>query len=114
MKKLYLASLSRRKDVIIKLSHMLVAMMTVCGRLSNDLNQGLFKIVEWSFTLLEKRDRKKIISEFWKEIRERLEEEDIREDFLVQLGVVVGGMAPQKRRKQQDKQKSDNSPKITN
>ena len=48
MKKLYLASLRRRKDGIIKLSHMLVAMMTVCGRLSNDLNQGLFKIVEWS------------------------------------------------------------------
>ena len=67
--------------------------MTVCGRLSNDLNQGLSKIVEWSFTLLEKRDRKKLISEFWKEIGERLEEGDIGEDILVQLGVLVGGRA---------------------
>jgi hypothetical protein len=72
---------------------MMVAMMTVCDRLSNDLNQGLSKILEWSFTLLEKRDRKLMIAEFWKEMGERLEEGDMGEDILVQLGVLVGGKA---------------------
>ena len=91
--KLFLASLLRRKDGIVKVSHMLVAMTTVCGRLSNDLNQGLFKILEWSFTVLEKGQRKKMIGEFWKEMGERLEEGEIVEDMLVQLGVLVGGRA---------------------
>ena len=58
-----------------------------------DLNQGLFKILEWSFTVLEKSERKKMIAEFWKEMGERLEEGDIGEDILVQLGVLVGGRA---------------------
>ena len=56
-----------------------------------DLNQGLFKVLEWSFTVLEKGDGKRMIVEFWKEAGERLEEGDIGEDIFVQLGVLVGG-----------------------
>ena len=74
--KLFLASITEKKGGIVKVSHMLVAMITVCGRLGNDLNQGLFKIFEWSFTLMEKGDRKRMIVEFWKEVVERLEEVD--------------------------------------
>ena len=91
--KLFLSTLLRRKGGIVKVSHIMVAMTTVCGRLSNDLNQGLFKILEWSFTVLEKGQRKKMIGEFWKEMGERLEEGEIVEDMLVQLGVLVGGRA---------------------
>ena len=34
-----------------------------------------------------------MIAEFWKEMGERLEEGEIGEDILVQLGVLVGGRA---------------------
>ena len=91
--KLFLADMTRRQGGIVKLAHMLVAMLAVCDRLSNDLNQGLSKILVWSFTLLEKRDRKMMIAEFWKEMGERLEEGDTGENILVQLGVLVGGKA---------------------
>ena len=91
--KLFLADITRRQGGIIKLAHVLVAMMAVCDRLSNVLNQGLSKILEWSFTLLEKRERKMMIAAFWKEVGERLEEGDMGEDILVQLGVLVGGKA---------------------
>ena len=87
--KLFLADLTKRVDGILKLSSMLVAMIAVCGRLNNDLNQGLSNILNWSFASLGKRDRRKLIAEFWKEVTERLEEGDITEDILVQLGVLV-------------------------
>ena len=86
---MFLADLTKKEDGILKLSHMLVAMIAVCGRLNNDLSQGLSKILNWTFALLGKRDRRKLIAEFWKEVTERLEEGDITEDILVQLGVLV-------------------------
>ena len=45
--------------------------------------------MNWSFALFGKRDRRKLIAEFWKEVTERAEEGDITEDILVQLGVLV-------------------------
>ena len=42
MVKLFLADLTK-EDRIVKLSNMLVGMIVVCGRLNNDLNQGLSK-----------------------------------------------------------------------
>ena len=91
--KLFLADFTRKEDGILKLSQMLVAMIAVCGRLNNDLNQGLSKILNWNFALFGKRDRRKLIAEFWKEATERLEEGDITEDILVQLGVLVSSRA---------------------
>ena len=41
--------------------------------------------MNWSFALFGKRDRRKLIAEFWKEVTERVEEGDITEDILVQL-----------------------------
>ena len=92
---MFLRDLTRREGGIVKLSHMLVAMLTVCGRLSNDLNQNgrLCSIFDWSFVILEGGDRRKIIAEFWKEVAERMEEGDIVEEILVQLGVFVSGRA---------------------
>ena len=91
--KMYLSHLPRRKGGVIKMSNMLAAMVTVCGRLKNDLQGGLWNIIEWCFTILEGNKRKKVIAEFWKEIGERLEEGDVSEDILSQLGVLVGGKA---------------------
>ena len=72
---------------------MLVSMVTVCGRLSNELSGGLFHIIQWCFIFFEKSVRKKLIVEFWKEIGERLEEGDVTEEILIQLGVLVGEKA---------------------
>ena len=91
--KLFLTNLVRRAGGFFVLSQMLVAMIAVCGRLGNQLSQGLSKIVEWSFTLLEGLERKKMIYEFWKEVGEGLEEGDIDEDILIELGVLVGARA---------------------
>ena len=91
--KLFFTNLACKKDGIVKLSQMLVAMLVVCGRLSNSIGQGIDKILDWSFVLLEGGERKKMISEFWKEMAERVEEGDLMEDILVQLGVFVGGHA---------------------
>jgi len=93
--KMYLRDLTRRKGGIVKLSHMLAAMLAVCGRLSNDLNQNprLCSILDWSFTILEGGTRMKMIAEFWKEVAEKMEEGDIVEEILVQLGVFVCGKA---------------------
>ena len=91
--KLFLTNLVRCAGGFFVLSQMLVAMIAVCGRLGNQLSQGLSKIVEWSFTLLEGLERKKMISEFWKEVGERLEEGDIDEDILIELAVLVGARA---------------------
>ena len=91
--KLFLSDLPRSKDGIKKMSHLLAAMVIVCGRFKNELKGGLFNIIEWCFTYLEKSKREKFIAEFWKEIGERLEEGDVSEDILTQLGVMIGGNA---------------------
>ena len=94
---MFLRDLTRWEGGIVKLSHMLVAMLAVCGRLSNDLNQNpkLCSILNWSFTILEGGTRMKMIAEFWKEVAEKLEEGDIVEEILVQLGLFVSGRAYQ-------------------
>ena len=93
MVKLFLAVLIKEEQGIVELSNMLVAMIVVCGRLNNLLNQGLSKILNWSFDLFEKRERKKLISEFWKEVTERLEEGGITKDILMMLGMSVSSRA---------------------
>ena len=86
--------LTRKKDGVVKLSHMLVAMMVVCGRLSNNINQGIInKILNWSVVLLEGDDKKRMFVEFRKEVAERMEEGDMVEDIIVKLGVFIGGRA---------------------
>ena len=65
---MFLVDLIRKKDGVLKLSHMLVAMMLVCGRLDNNIDQGIDKILDWSFALLEGAGRKRMILEFWKEV----------------------------------------------
>lgn len=91
--KMFLSDLLRRKGGVIKMSNLLAAMVTVCGRLQNDLKGGLCHIIEWCFTFLERSERERLIAEFWKEIGERLEEGDVTEDILSQLGVLIGGKA---------------------
>ena len=87
---MFLSLLSKKKDGITKVSHMLISMVTVCGRLSNELCGGLFQIIQWSFIFFDKSERKRLIVDFWKEIGERLEEGNLMEEILIQLGVLVG------------------------
>ena len=66
--KLFLSDLHRSKDGVKKMSNLLAAMVIVCGRLRNDLKGGLFNIIEWCFTYLEKSKREKFIAKLWKEM----------------------------------------------
>ena len=88
--KRFISDLNKRKVGVMKTAQMLVAMVFVCGRLNNELSGGMFQIVLWSFTLLKRSERKKLINEFWKEIGERVEEGYFEEELLIQLGVLVG------------------------
>ena len=89
--KMFISDLIKRKVGVMKTAHLLVAMVLVCGRFNNDLRGGVFQIVQWSFTLLKRSERKKLINEFWREIGERMEDGYFTEDLLIQLGVLVGG-----------------------
>jgi len=93
--KLFLKDLVTKKNGRIKLSQLLVAMVIVCGKLGNDINQNrkVAHIVDWSFTLLKGSWRKAMIAEFWKEVVERIEEDSMDEDVLVQLGMLMGDRA---------------------
>jgi hypothetical protein len=74
-----------------RMAEILVAMLVVCERLGNRLNQGLTNILDFVFIELSitEANKKKLISEFWREIGERLED-DIGLDIIVQLGVHLG------------------------
>jgi len=71
------------------LANILVAMVLLCGRLNNDLKQGLSNILDWAFTLPATKERQVLINEFWREATDRLEE-DFGVQILIQLGVHMG------------------------
>ena len=62
-------------------------MVSVCGKVGNKLDQGLDTILDWAFKRCIFSARKKMISLFWVEISARLEDGDMQENLLVQLGV---------------------------
>ena len=78
-----------------QLPHLLVAMVVVCGRLSDSRNtlghRGVSDILSWSFTLLVgRRERWRLYDQFWNEIGTRLQQGDLSEGILVELGVLIG------------------------
>jgi len=81
---------------------MVVSMLTVCEALGNNLNEGLVKIIDFTFSALPRTEmqRKLLISLFWRELVERLEFGDIQVgmgmEVLVQLGRHVGKQAYKK------------------
>ena len=61
-------------------SCMLAALVIVCGRLSNDIDNGLSNILTWSFQSGDVAKRSRIIEHFWKELVDRIEDGDVEED----------------------------------
>ena len=56
--------------------------------------RGLCSILEWSFTIRDRRrSRHQFIEEFWKEAEERMAEGDITGEIFVQLGVLISKRA---------------------
>ena len=62
-------------NALEKVAKMVVAMLTVCEALGNNLNEGLVKIVDLAFVSLPRteKQRRQLISLFWEELVERLE-----------------------------------------
>jgi len=75
------------KEKSSQVARLLAAMVSVCGKVGNKLDQGLDTILDWAFKRCIFSARKKMISLFWVEISARLEDGDMQENLLVQLGV---------------------------
>ena len=88
--KLYLGSLKKRIHGPIKVAHLLVSMVIVCARLSNNLDGGMGNVLSWSFGSGDADLRAMIIDELWKEFVARIEDGDVQEESLIKVGVFVG------------------------
>jgi len=75
------------KDESRRIAGLLAAMVSVCGKVGNKLEQGLDKVLDWTLTRGKPSTKERLISLFWIEISARLENGDIQENLLVQLGV---------------------------
>ena len=76
-----------------KFAHLLVALVVVCGRLSNHLNQGLDKILEWAIGLPEDEEMEEFAKELWREFSTRIQEDSVPLDTIHQFGVFITLMA---------------------
>jgi len=99
----FLTGLMREgSNALEEVAKMVVAMLTVCEALGNNLNEGLVKIVDFTFSALPhtEKQRKALINLFWGQLVERLEFGDIQVgvgmEVLVQLGCHVGKQAYKK------------------
>ena len=93
----FLRGLARERKVeqrLERIGKLLAAMLMVCDRLGNRLNQGLANILDFAFSGLigSLAQRKKLIAVFWRELGERLED-DLGLDILVQMGLHIGNKA---------------------
>merc|ERR1719234_388882 len=85
-----------------EVAKVVVAMSTVCEALGNNLNEGLVKIIDFTFSALPhtEKQRKALINCFWGQLVERLEFGDIQVgvvmEVLVQLGCHLGKQAYKK------------------
>ena len=92
--KLYLSHVISRDCQ--KFAHLLVALIVVCGRLSNHLNQGLDKILEWAIKLPEEEEMEAFAKELWREFSIRIREENVPLETITQFGVFITLKASQK------------------
>ena len=87
--KIYLTLVVDQEDGTRRLAQILVALVIVCGRLSNNLDQGLDKILEWSVSLPDYEQFEMFVQEFWTEFSRRVKEEDVSSDLITQLGCFI-------------------------
>ena len=77
----FLTGLMREGNAALEeVAKVVVAMLTVCEALGNNLNEGLVKIIDFTFSALPRTEmqRKLLISLFWRELVERLEFGDLQ------------------------------------
>ena len=87
--KIYLAYIVNQGHGMKRFATLLVALLSVCGRMSNNLNQGLDKILQWAIMLPDYEEMGLFVEEFWAEFGVRLREESIPVDIITQFGIFV-------------------------
>jgi len=87
--KIYLAYIVNRGQGMGRFAKVLVALVSICGRMSNNLNQGLDKILEWAVMLPDYEEMDHFVDEFWAEFGVRLREDSISVDMVTQFGIFV-------------------------
>ena len=77
----FLTGLMREgSSALEEVAKVVVAMLTVCEALGNSLNEGLVEIIDFTFSALPRteKQRKLLISLFWRQLVERLEFDDVQ------------------------------------
>jgi len=92
--KLYLSRVVN-KEGVEKFAQLLVSLVIVCGRLSNHLNQGLDKILDWALKLPDFEHLEKFCEYLWSHFGSRMLEENLSADTVSQFGSFVTLLACQ-------------------
>lgn len=87
--KIYLSYIVNQGQGMSRFAKVLVALVSICGRMSNNLNQGLDKILEWAIMLPDYEEMNLFVDEFWAEFGVRLREDSIPVDMITQFGIFV-------------------------
>ena len=87
--KVYLTYIVNQGQGMNRFAKILVALLSICGRMSNNLNQGLDKILEWAIMLPDYEEMELFVDEFWAEFGVRLREDAIPVDIVTQFGIFV-------------------------
>ena len=94
--KLYLAYVAQKEEGVKRFAQLLVALVTVCGKLSNHLNQGLDKILEWAMKLPDFELMETFAEELWAEFTARINTDNLSPDTISQFGVFITMMSSNK------------------
>lgn len=92
--KLYLSRVVN-KEGVEKFAQLLVSLIVVCGRLSNHLNQGLDKILDWAIKLPDYELLENFCEELWRVFSSRIQLENLSADTVTQFGSFVTMLACQ-------------------
>ena len=87
--KIYLAYIVNQGQGMSRFAKLLMALLVICGRMSNTLNQGLDRILEWAIMLPDYEEMGLFVDEFWSEFGVRLREDSIPVDIMTQFGIFV-------------------------
>ena len=92
--KTFSADMSRNAVGVVKLPTLLAAMAVVSGKMTLNSEDELIhweedKILDWSFTLLEGRNRWRLNDDFWKKVEDRMEDAEMTVGIFQQLGLFV-------------------------
>ena len=84
--KIYVNHLAVQENYL-QLATVLVSLTVTCDRIENTLDQGLEKILRFAFSIPGKDNRTRLLKAFMKELRRRMELEEVSVDTISQLGV---------------------------